>query len=363
MTGPLRQTGSLRDLSPKKPIRILVAEDSATIRHYLVTLLGETPGLEVVGQARDGEEALQLTRELKPDVVSMDINMPRLDGFEATRRIMSESPTPVVVVSGLVEKDIDLSFQALEAGALAVVEKPPDRRNPAFEEKQLHLVKTLVAMAGVKVVRRGAYVAPKGAHPVVELPVVDNLRPEVVVIGASAGGPSALSQLLGELPADFPLPVVIAQHIPQEFVNGLARWLDKNTALSVEIAKDGVTLQPGVVHLSPGAAHVKVERQGDLLALRLVSERGGQRYQPSIDVLFGSVAEVCGKQAIGVLLTGMGEDGADGLLRMRQMGARTLAQDKSSSTVFGMPAAAIERQAVEQVKSLAELPSAILKLL
>lgn len=349
--------------APKK-IRVLIAEDSITIRHHLVSLITETPWLEVVGQAGNGEEAIRLVGELKPDIVSMDINMPRLDGFEATRRIMNEYPTPVVVVSSLVEKDIDLSFQALEAGALAVVEKPPDRRNPAFQEKQAHLVKTLIAMAGVSVVRRGLPkpAARSAGQQVMEIPVVET-RPEIVAIGASAGGPSALSKLLGALPGDFPVPIIVVQHIPQEFVNGLARWLDKNTPLNVQVATDGALLQPGVVHLSPGKAHVRVFRWGESLNVQLVAEQGSYRYQPSVDVLFHSVAEVCGERAIGLVLTGMGDDGAAGLLQMREAGARTLVQDQLSSTVFGMPAAAIERQAAEQVKALADLPSAILELL
>jgi two-component system chemotaxis response regulator CheB len=302
---------------------------------------------------------------LKPDVVSMDINMPRIDGFEATRRIMAEHPTPVVVVSGLVEKDIDLSFQALEAGALAVVEKPPDRRNPSFHEKQLHLVRTLAAMAGVSVVRRGIPV-PVPVHEdtrhVVETPVVDT-GPEVIAIGASAGGPSALSKLLAALPGDFPVPIVIVQHIPQEFVLGLARWLDKNSPLEVQVAKDGIALEQGVVNLSPGTTHLRIVRRGEALTVRLVPDKGDHRYQPSVDVLFESVAQACGERAIGLILTGMGDDGAAGLLQMRQGGARTLVQDKDSCTVFGMPAAAIECEAAEQIRSLTELPSAIMELL
>ena len=201
------------------------------------------------------------------------------------------------------------------------------------------------------------------AQSVVEVPVVVATGPEVIAIGASAGGPSALAKLLSGFPADFPVPIIIVQHIPHEFVIGLARWLDKNTPLQVQVAEDGVKLQPGVVNLSPGTAHVKIARRADSLVICLVSEQGEYRYQPSVDVLFKSVAEVCGDRAVGLIMTGMGDDGADGLLQMREAGARTMVQDKASSTVFGMPSVAIERQAVEQVKSLADLPSAILELL
>ena len=352
----------------KELTKVLIADDSATVRHHLVSMINETPGIEVVGQAKNGEEAIKLAGELRPDVISMDIRMPRMDGLEATRQIMIKYPTPVVIVSGVVETDIELSFAALESGALAVVEKPPDRRNPLFEEKHKHLLKTLMAMAGVSVVRHGTLLKKPQAtteerKEVVEVPRIKTHMPEVVAIGASAGGPSALIQLLGGLPEDFPLPIVIVQHIPDEFVSGLVKWLDRNTPLTVQIATDYQVLRPGVVHLSPGTAHLKVIKSDEELLVRLIAEKGKHRHQPSINVLFDSVAEVCKERAIGLILTGMGEDGAEGLLKMYNAGAHTLAQDKESSTVFGMPAAAIANKAVEEVKSLSDLPSAILKLL
>ena len=339
--------------------RVLIAEDSATIRHHLVRVIEETPGMQVVGQARDGQEALRLVAELHPDVVSMDINMPRLDGLAATRHIMAQTPTPVVVVSGLVEQDIELSFQALEAGALAVVEKPPDRSRPDFPEKQRQLVRTLVAMAGVSVVRRG-YQNSDSVQ--VARPPAPSEPPELIVIGASAGGPSALSKLLGGLPADLPVPVLIVQHIAQEFVPGLARWLDKSSPLGVRVAVDGQPLQPGMALLAPGSAHLWVQRRGSGLVARLDGAQGSHRYQPSVNVLFESAARACGARAVGLVLTGMGDDGATGLLAMRQAKARTLAQDKASAIVYGMPGAAIAVGAVEQVLSLVELPPALIRL-
>lgn len=360
------RTGNVEDIRVRRtasePIRVIIAEDSATIRHHLISMIEETPGMKVIGQARDGEEVLKLVSELKPDVVSMDISMPRMDGLEATRRIMAQNPTPVVVVSGLVDQDIELSFQALQAGALAVVEKPPDRSHPVFAEKQRQLVRTLSAMAGVSVVRRGRDLTADGDQAAIK-PKATSVHPEIIAIGASAGGPSALSKLLAELPADLPVPIVVVQHIPNEFIAGLARWLEKVTPLRVTVAASGQLLLPGVVHLSPGTAHLQVVRIGESLVAQLDEKPGNYRYQPSVDVLFESVAAACGRRAIGMVLTGMGDDGAAGLLAMRQVGARTFAQDKASSTVFGMPAAAVERGAVEHIVPLAGLPSAILKLL
>jgi two-component system chemotaxis response regulator CheB len=345
-------------------VRVLVAEDSPTMRRHLVNVINAAPGLRVVGEARDGQEVLALVGELRPDVISMDIRMPGMDGLEATRRVMNQYPTPVVVVSGLVEQDIDLSFHALQAGALAVVEKPLDRSEPDYAAKQRHLVNTLIAMARVRVVRRW--------DTVEEVPVVvgqaarapqARVVPEIIAIGASAGGPSALSVILKDFPAGFRVPIVIAQHMPDEFTVGLARWLDKATALRVQLAEDNLVLEAGVAYLSPGSAHLSViRRQGQLVA-RLFTERGTYRYQPSVDVLFQSVAQTCGPAGIGVVLTGMGDDGAVGLLAMRQAGAITFAQDEASCTVFGMPGAAIGCGAVMHVLGLSNLATTLTQLI
>ena len=340
--------------------RVLIAEDSATIRYHLTMLINATPGIKVIGEAKNGEEAVAMVADLNPDVVSMDINMPLMDGLEATRRIMETHPTPVVVVSGLVEKDVELSMMAIEAGALAVVEKPPDRRDPHYEDKQRQLVRTLLAMANVSVVRRSS--RPEE----LKKPITANLashaqRPEIIVIGASAGGPSALNHILSQLPADLSVPVVIVQHMPPEFMNGLARWLGKNARLRVTVALDNLPLHAGTVYLAPGSAHLAISRNHHGLVAKLEHEQGTHRHQPSVDVLFHSVAQVCGSRAVGIILTGMGDDGASGLLALRQAGARTFAQDRHTATVFGMPGAALAYGAVEKVVALAELPSMMIK--
>ena len=333
--------------------RVLIVEDSPTMRRHLVTLINDAPGLAIVGEARDGEEVLAMVEDLQPDVISMDIRMPGIDGLEVTRRIMNKRPTPVVVVSGLVERDVDLSFQALQAGALAVVEKPLDRSDPGYAAKQRHLVNTLRAMSRVRVVRRWVDVEVPVPMPVKLGP--PPVRPEIVAIGSSAGGPSALSVLLKEIPAEFPLPIVIAQHMPEGFTAGLARWLDKSTELTVRVAEHDEVLQSGVVHLAPGAAHLAVKRRQGRLRAKLIHEQGPHRYQPSVNVLFDSVAECCGAQGIGMVLTGMGDDGAAGLLALKQAGGLTYAQDEASCTVFGMPSAAIDCGAVQHVLGLSNL--------
>lgn len=350
-----------------KPVRVLLADDSPTIRHYLSSIMIEMNNITIVGEARNGREVIELVHKLQPDVVSMDINMPTMDGLEATRQIMAEIPTPVVVVSGLIESDVELSMRALEAGALAVVEKPPDRQNPQFEEKRKRLITAIRAMAGVSVVsRRSGYrkLTDESQEFSAIKSATDRLsRPEIIAIGASTGGPSAIHRILKEFPADLSVPVVIVQHMPHEFLQGLARWLQRSTDLQVKIAESGDEIKSGHVYIAPGTSHMTTKRQHEKLFVHLIRERGTPQYQPSINMLFNSLATTCGSNAIGVILTGMGDDGASGLLAMKQASAKTLAQDENSSTVYGMPQAALLCGAVKSVMPLTNLAPEILKML
>lgn len=350
-----------------KPVRVVLADDSPTIRHYLTAIMREMNNIEVVGEARNGREVIELVHKLQPDVISMDINMPQMDGLEATRHIMAEIPTPVVVVSGLIESDIELSMRALDAGALAVVEKPPDRQNPEFEAKRKHLVTTIRAMAGVSVVSRRykhTHLKDESQEFATLKPKTDRLsRPEVIGIGASTGGPSAIHRILKEFPPDLPVPIVVVQHMPNEFLQGLARWLQRSIMLGAKIAESGDELKAGHVYIAPGTAHMTIRRQDEKLVIRLIKERGTPQYQPSVNMLFNSLASTCGSNAVGVILTGMGDDGASGLLAMKEAGARTLAQDEQTSTVYGMPNAAYLCGAVNSVTPLASLAPEILKML
>ncbi len=336
--------------------RVLIAEDSPTARALLVSALRLDPDLEVVGEAHDGEEALTLVHALRPDVVSMDIQMPRMDGFQATKRIMAEVPTPIVVVSSLDVRDVTFSLEALRAGALAVLQRPAGPGAPTHAEDCRRLVATIKGMSQVKLVRRGALVDRPGRPAPPSAPAVPAGRPlagvRVVGVAASTGGPAALRRVLAALPADYPAPVLIVQHIAMGFSEGLARWLDDATPLRVQLGRDGDPLLEGHVYLPPDDRHLGAHDVGRLL----VSDQppvGG--FRPAADVLFRTLGEAFGPGALAVVLTGMGRDGVEGARALRALGGAVLAQDEATSDVFGMPAAVIEAGLADRVAGLGEM--------
>lgn len=330
-------------------IRLLIAEDSPACRELLVTIFQNAPGVQVVGAARDGAEAVRLVKRLKPDVVTMDLFMPQMDGYEATRQIMAEAPCPIVVVSGRLQSgENDMTFNALQAGALSVLSRP------TVSEDQEAFVQQVKLMAGVKVVRRRWAARP--ALPV--LPAASGRRAiNLVSIAASTGGPGALAAILGQLPADFPAPILVAQHITRGFVADLAAWLDKQTPLAVRLARHATALKPGEVLLAPDGCHLLVDGPGIVI---LQQAAPGDSYCPAADILFGSVARLYGRTAVGIILTGMGSDGASGLAALRQAGGGTIAQDEATSVIFGMPAAAIQRDAVETIQPLHKIAATLM---
>jgi two-component system chemotaxis response regulator CheB len=343
---------------PAARIRVVVTEDSAVTRALLTAILEDAPGFELVAAVPDGAEAVEAVARLRPAVVTMDLHMPRLDGVEATRRIMRESPTPIVVVTASSEVDGRLTYDALAAGALSVVARPVGPSDARFATRRDALLAELRLMAGVRVVRRIDREEPLAPPP--PLPPRRLLRPvrpvRVVAIAASTGGPAVLHRLLGDLPRDFGVPIVIVQHMSAGFVRGLARWLSDVAPGPVRVARDGDVLGAGAILLAPDGAHLRVTAEGTV-RLDHGPVIGGHR--PAATALLESAAEVYGDRAIGVVLTGMGRDGVDGLARLHAAGAVTLAQDAASSAVFGMPRAALEAGVVEQVLSLEKLGPAI----
>jgi two-component system chemotaxis response regulator CheB len=319
-------------------IRVLVVEDSPVARELLVYLLNSDPGIQVVGTANNGEEAVQAVASKRPDIITMDFHMPKLDGLGATRKIMAANPTPIVVVSG--SSVASLAFKAIEAGALAVVERPQGIGHPNHEATTAQLLQTVKLMAEVPVVRRWIRREPQELPPAPPLardaPPLARVR--IVAIGASTGGPPVLQKMLAALPADLPVPVLIVQHISPGFAEGLVEWLRETSALPVHLASHGVFALPGNVYLAPDGFHMSIGNDG---RLSLTSEPAVNGHRPSVAHLFSSVAKAYGAQAVGVLLTGMGKDGAEELKLMKDAGAITIAQDKCSSIVHGMPGEAI----------------------
>ncbi len=335
----------------KPIIRVLVVDDSPTVRKILVSMLQSEPGFEVVGEAKDGEEAVRLAAQLRPDVITMDIRMPRLDGLKATQRIMSTTPRPIVVLAASIyDEDTNIAFNAISAGALTVVEKPKGLSPADYETVRGQLITTLRLMAEVPVVTLWPERHPT---PRVHSPKLDV---ELIAIAASTGGPGALRQILGALPGDMSIPIVAVQHITHGFVEGFVHWLDQTTELKVSVAKNGEYVSAGRVIVATDNAHMLI-RPGGIVQVDHSPPLNGLR--PSATRLFSSVAESYKGGAVGVVLTGMGMDGAEGLKLLREAGGRVIAQSEESCVVFGMPKAAIEQGSVDQVLHLDEIASAL----
>ncbi len=336
-------------------VRVLVVEDSLVVRILLTHIIARDPRLELAGAVESGEAALAAIETVRPDVISMDIRLPGIDGLETTRRIMASRPTPIVVIADSIEdSSLKISMNALRAGALSVVEKPVATTNDGYEAVAGQICTQLRIMAAVPVIRRrpiGAEWNARRTVPAPDLPMLSESEaaPSVLAVAASTGGPPALAKVIGGLSADFPLPILLVQHMGAAFMDGFASWLDGVVPLAVGVARDGQTMQPGHVYVAPGDRHLELGANG-LLRVSDLAPVGGQR--PAATVLFRSVARQAGAQGIGVLLTGMGEDGAQGLLDMRKAGAATVAEHESSAVVYGMPAAAVRLNAAARVLPL-----------
>ena len=332
-------------------IKVLVVEDSAVVREFLVHVLGSDPAIRIVGTADDGEDALEAVARLQPDVITMDIHMPKMDGLEATRRIMETHPTPIVIVSGSTDpQEIATTFRAMEAGALAVLCRPAGIGHPENGPSVRELVQTVKLMSEVKVVRRWPRVRRDAEVPRLAEPVLGRApaKIRIVAIGASTGGPPVLQSILTNLSKALPAPILIVQHMAAGFTQGFVQWLAQSSSLPVHLAMHGEHLLPGHVYVAPDELQMKVERSWSIALTRDAPENG---LRPSVSYLFRSLAEVYGSGVLAGLLTGMGRDGADELKLLRNGGALTFAQDKESSVVHGMPGEAIRLDAVTLVLS------------
>jgi two-component system, chemotaxis family, protein-glutamate methylesterase/glutaminase len=327
-------------------IRVLLVDDSPSVRAVLKRFFSRTRDIKVVGEAADGAQAVQAVLDLQPQVVVMDLQMPVLDGYEATERIMAVRPTPIVVLSSRANRNqIQTAFEAMRRGALEVLPKPED--TPSWQQLAESLPETVRTVAEAQAAPRPR---PRSQRQ-------RTLKPEIlpipiapselrwVAIGASTGGPAAIRELLEEIPAGAPVGIVIVQHIASGFELGFADWLNKELPFDVRLAQDGETLRRGAVRLAPGGAHLKLDAGG---VMRLDPDTPARRgHRPSVDEMFLSCAANCPYEVAGVLMTGMGSDGVEGLLALRQAGGVTLVQDEASCVVFGMPRVALEKGAAD----------------
>lgn len=359
-------------MSPK--IRVLVVDDSATVRQTLTDILSSDPGIEVIGTAADPYAAVRRIAEETPDVITLDVEMPRMDGITFLRKLMSQHPIPVVMCSSLVEDGSETLMQALEAGATDVILKPRIDTRQSLLDAQIRICDTVKAVARVRPKQRSAAIAratPRTLSPEPKLSA-DVMMPapksgamartteHVICIGASTGGTEALREVLEALPADSP-GIVVVQHMPESFTAAFARRLDGLCEVTVREARDGDTVLRGQVLIAPGNRHMLLQRSG---ARYLVAIKDGplvSRHRPSVDVLFRSAAHSAGRNAVGVIMTGMGDDGATGMREMHEAGAFTVAQDEESCVVFGMPKEAIARGGVEKVVGLSTIAREILR--
>lgn len=334
-------------------IKILIVDDSETETAILKQIFGSEPDIEVIGCAKNGKEAVQLTKDLKPDLITMDIHMPVMDGLEATRIIMTQCPTPIVVISSnLQNQELRATYKALEAGALSVLEKPVNIASPQFEPARVRAINMIRSMAEIKVIKKRFSTENVSAT---SSSTPNNRSYELLAIGTSIGGPQALKLILSNLPKDFPVPIVIVQHMTNGFISGFSKWLDKHVELHVKDAEDQEVLKAGTVYFAPDNYHLTVQRSKQHLIAALVNSDPVSGFCPSATVLFESVAKTCKKQGIGILLTGMGNDGAQGLLELKQAHGHTLIQDPESAVVFGMAGVAQSLGAVDKVVELSQM--------
>ena len=337
-------------------INVLVAEDSPVVKQLLVRILQADPEIRVVGGASNGVEAVHLAEVLRPDVITMDIRMPKMDGVEATQLIMAECPTRIIVVSASVDSEESRpAFEAMKAGALVVVDKPRGLNHKDFDQISARLIKTVKTMSTVKVVTRWRRINQ------VSLLTRKNLPFKIIAMGASTGGPAAIAQILGNLPSNLSVPILIVQHMTPGFGSAFVDWLDTENSIPVKVAAAGDRLLPGQVYVAPDNYHTGVNGEGKIF---LTDKKAlHNHHRPSINYMFKTIAKYYGSKTLGIVLTGMGQDGAKGLREIKQAGGETIAQDEASSIVYGMAKSAVALGAIDYVISLDKISSTILQLI
>lgn len=338
-------------------VRVLIVDDSPVVRRVFMNVLGSDPGIQVVGTAPNPFVARDLILQHKPDVVTLDMEMPRMDGLTFLKKIMAYHPVPVVVVSSLTHKGSSLALEALSLGAAEVLHKPDNEQAArAMVDRLVGVVKA----AALVQVGSGRSKRPEEGGGLPPDPTMTAVAHKIVAIGASTGGTTAITEVLTRLPANTP-GTVIVQHMPAGVTRAFADRLNSLCTMEVREARDGDQLRPGLALLAPGSHHMAVRKAGSIYSVHLVDAPPINYHRPSVDLTLKAVARTAGANAVGVILTGMGRDGAQGLLEMRQAGARTIAQDEATSIIYGMPKVAAELGGAEQVLALDKIGSGIVK--
>ncbi|MFO0775881.1 MAG: chemotaxis response regulator protein-glutamate methylesterase [Nitrospiraceae bacterium] len=340
-------------------IRTLVVDDSALVRQIMTDLLSHDEDIEVIGTAQDPYVAREKIKALNPDVITLDVEMPRMDGLTFLEKLMAGRPMPVIMVSSLTEAGCQTTLRALELGAVDFVTKPKLDVRAGLQELADELTGKVKAAAQAKITARKPSTAQQtkaAALPSAMLKTTDT----IIAIGSSTGGTEALKDVLTVLPPNTP-PIIMTQHMPEKFTKSFADRLNTQCRISVKEAEDGDSVLPGHALLAPGNYHMTLVRSGARYSVRLNQEPPRNRHRPSVDVMFDSVAKIAGANAVGVILTGMGNDGAAGMLAMKQAGAYTIAQDEASCIVFGMPKEAIKLGGVDKILSLTDIPADVMR--
>ncbi|HHT9138817.1 MAG TPA: chemotaxis-specific protein-glutamate methyltransferase CheB [Candidatus Wunengus sp. YC60] len=334
-------------------IRLLIVDDSGITREILKKIVEEDRAIQVIGMAENGKRAIELVQTLKPDVVIMDINMPVMNGFEATEQIMAYCPTPILILSSVIDKEgIYTTFNALAAGAVDVMEKPSRLPNDSWDRIGSVLVKKLKLISRAKVVTHIKGRVKEFYRPVKPVSLIKPNTYEIIGIGASTGGPSVVMQILKHIPSDYDPGILVVQHMAEGFIDGFMKWLGNACKVKVKLAQEGEKIEKGQVLIAPDGFHTIVRGRK---SVGLISGNPVNGVKPSVDILFDSIAEVYGESAIGVLLTGMGADGAEGLKHIKDKGGITIVQSEDSCAVFGMPKVAIEKGAASRVLSVEDI--------
>ena len=347
-------------------VKVLIVDDSAFMRKALTTLLSGDTGIEIVGTARDGEEALEKVRALDPDVVTLDIEMPRLDGLATLQEIMKTMPRPVIMVSSLTEEGAQATLKAMEYGALDFLPKSLSAQHDLFADELVKKVKAIARKRALMQLRFGRQSSVAGgrkpsAPPASCPPPVPCKGPrDMVAIGVSTGGPPAVQKVLASLPANFPACILIAQHMPAAFTGPFAKRLDNVCQISVSEAQQGDKLRPGHAYVAPGGKHMQIQMRGPLPEIAITTEPTSALYKPSANVLIESVAKTMGRKSLGVILTGMGSDGLEGMKQLKERGGYILAQNENSCVVYGMPKAVVDAGLADQVLDIEQVAEALI---